>query len=343
MKIGVKKRLDKRGKRIRTILTIFILMITILFVIQGTSGGESISWGAEPQMEETGPSFIDLPVTDWAYESVANMSQRGIVNGYPDKTFRPGKMVTVGEFIKMAAVICDGKDPGNAPGERWAMNYYKKLLEKGFYTSFDMPEVKINWMIDRGEMALIISGLLEKEKIENFDLVEKSIRDVNASTKYELEIVRAYEAKILTGYPDGTFKPEEKLSRAEAAAALYRLIELNAETDIFSFITNMADYQGDTWLETGDYRLVTPEEFNMKLRVPWNGRLAGFDHTMIGRIYLVKDYKIIEFCNSIPGETFITTASHFNLETFDYILCVPSKHGTQTQMLVMPNPFKKQV
>jgi hypothetical protein len=51
---------------------------------------------------------------------------------------------------------------------------------------------------------------------------------VGPETAYEYDITKAYAEGLVTGYPDGTFGPEETLSRAEAAAVIHRLISSGA-------------------------------------------------------------------------------------------------------------------
>lgn len=315
--------------------------IIILFVIccasqLGLSGADLSVYGAVGVANQR---FGDLKASHWAFQPVTELAERGIISGYPDKTFQPEKFVTYGEFIKMASMILDGRDPGNSPGKVWAMYYYEKLKERGVYTEFDIPDVKLNWQIPRGDMALIVSGLLPEASVPDFDKASRAINDVTPDTDNQYEIVKAYSLGILKGYPDGTFLPEETLTRGEAAACLERSIAKRGETSIYGLFSNMEEYRKEDWIETDQYKFITPEDANMTLRVPWTGRVAGFDHTMVGFIYLVKGHKIIEYCLSIPAETFITTASHVKLNEFDYIMSIPSKHGTQTHILVVKNPF----
>lgn len=51
-----------------------------------------------------------------------------------------------------------------------------------------------------------------------------SFSDVPAGAWYEQAVKRVAQAGILTGYPDGTFKPSQPLTRAEAAALADRLM-----------------------------------------------------------------------------------------------------------------------
>ena len=47
--------------------------------------------------------------------------------------------------------------------------------------------------------------------------------DIDERQPYSYEVLTAYEAGLLAGYPDGTFRPEGYLTRAEAATVIYKL------------------------------------------------------------------------------------------------------------------------
>ena len=42
------------------------------------------------------PLFTDLPESHWAHRYVAPLCEQGVVNGYPDGSFKPNKTVTWG-------------------------------------------------------------------------------------------------------------------------------------------------------------------------------------------------------------------------------------------------------
>ena len=46
-------------------------------------------------------SFSDLPQTHWASEAVDQMAQAGILEGYPDGSFRPDDILTRAQFLTM--------------------------------------------------------------------------------------------------------------------------------------------------------------------------------------------------------------------------------------------------
>lgn len=188
-----------------------------------------------------GAAYSDLGAGHWAYEAVSVMSESGIVNGYPDGSFRPSGLVTYGEFIKMAYTAATGDDPGaNAgaaeAGQSWARPYYDAALAARYFTIYDISSFDLGNAIPRGDAALILSYILDSAKGEDYDYDDdidsaallKKISDITIKTDNMYCILKTYAAGLITGYPDGTFRPEGTLTRAEAATVIRRLIDESA-------------------------------------------------------------------------------------------------------------------
>lgn len=285
----------------------------------------------------SGADYPDVKSSNWAYEAVSAMSEKAIIQGYLNGSFQPGKTVTYGEFIKMALIAGTGQDVGNAaPGsEHWAMNYYNKALELKYFTSHDIDKSQLKYEITRGDMALIISSILGDVKIENYDEIQKGIKDITYQTKHEYDITKAYATGILTGYTDKTFRPEKTLTRAESATVIYRLVDESkrvlpggekeevtttagvilgktadliknyktfyAEADAKAIAEGWDYLPSDGVRFTEEYELYTnTSDWDVKLYKAWNGSGCAFDHTLRGHIYLVKDGLIVDSCNTTP-------------------------------------------
>ncbi|MDD3170045.1 MAG: S-layer homology domain-containing protein, partial [Eubacteriales bacterium] len=172
-----------------------------------------------------GTEYTDVTSRHWAYEAVNAMSEKAIIKGYPDGSFLPDQRVTCGEFIKMALIAGTGEHAGNAAAGHWASNYYDKALAQNYFTAHDIGRPQLGSRITRGDMALIISAILGDMEIKNYTEIQSRIKDVTYETEHEYAITKAYAAGILTGYTNNTFQPQNTLSRAEAAAVIYRLVE----------------------------------------------------------------------------------------------------------------------
>ncbi|MEG2200525.1 MAG: S-layer homology domain-containing protein, partial [Anaerovorax sp.] len=196
-----------------------------------------------------GKAYSDVKSTNWAYESIEAISQKGLIQGYPDGKFKPSGTLSYGEFIKMVLLADHSrkdkssndnwKDPGNAVDEtgklavdpntgnkkHWAQNYYDEALKRHYFLPTQIGVSQLAGQISRGDMALVISSALGEVKIERYDEIQSAIQDVTSKTKHEYDIIKAYATGVLTGYGDHTFRPEATLTRAESATVLWRLID----------------------------------------------------------------------------------------------------------------------
>lgn len=104
-------------------------------------------------------NYSDVSSTDWYNNAISTLSKLGIIDGYPDGTFRPMAGITRAEFAKMAVSF------------------------------FELTESQKNH-------ADIFSDI---------------------STSWARQYINAaYLCNIISGYPDGTFKPAKLITRAEA-------------------------------------------------------------------------------------------------------------------------------
>ena len=203
-------------------------------------------------------------------------------------------------------------------------------------------------------MALIISAILGDVKINNYDEIQSGIADVDFKTIYEYDITKAYALGIITGYPDGTFKPENTLTRAESAVVIERLIDESKRQPMEG---NEEEIQAKTY-NTSDVAKFTEEyelykdasKWNMKMHYEFDGEIGAFDHELYGLIYLVKDGTIIELCKTTPRYDadgnylyFQGSMFHSDITKVDYIMCVPSdsKAAKDRIIQVVVNPFKR--
>lgn len=195
---------------------------------------------AAPLTAAAATGYSDVKSTDWYHDAIAAMSEQGIISGNPDGTFKPSDTVTYGDFITMATKVGTGAElpPAEAPAH-WAKNYYNLALEKKYISERDVSASALDMPIPRANMAVIASNILGSSidvSGEFYSLLQTSVRDVEAATPHEYEIIRAYGAGILSGYTDGTFRPEATLERCEAASVIWHLADENQRS-----IPNMED------------------------------------------------------------------------------------------------------
>ena len=347
-----RSQIRENKRRIRQWWWVVILLMMLGF---GASQGAEVQ-GVELGVKGESLSFRDLSDSHWARPAILELSESGILKGYPDGSFRPEKSLTYGEWIKMVVLAGSGSEPVQE-GD-WAKATYNQAIEQGILTRRAIPEAKLKWPIPREDMALILDGLPEvtKNRIVNYEAVAGSLKDVETGTDSHHAILRGYFLGLYQGYPDGTFRPEGTLTRAEGAQVLSRALALQQEEGvtvrksgeaasdvlypITDFVSNLEEYRWDTWKDLDQVRILTPEEANLRVRVPFTGSGSSYDHTMVGFMYVIQEGKIVQFCNSAPYPTFVSTMVKMPLEEMDAILCVPSKASDEEAMILVKQPFR---
>ena len=104
--------------------------------------------------------------------------------------------------------------------------------------------VKPQGNITRAEVATIFYRLLKDEVREEIETDVNSFPDVNEDDWFNITVSSLANMGALSGYEDGTFRPNEPISRAELAAMAVRFYDtFEAEYEEGTFL----DVDGDEW------------------------------------------------------------------------------------------------
>ncbi|WP_318618198.1 S-layer homology domain-containing protein [Sporosarcina sp. YIM B06819] len=179
-------------------------------------------------------TFTDVPTTHWAYEAIDDISTRGLINGYPDGTYRLNQPVTRAQAAKIVALAINAK-PSTAFKPRFqdvspahgSYDHIRALTESGIFSNED--KFQPNKPLTRAEMSKMLA-LGYKITIDDNDQIKFS--DVTKQNHYHGYITTLAELGITTTPAGGAFKPNDNVSRAQMAAFLHRTMEFdNARTN----------------------------------------------------------------------------------------------------------------
>ena len=188
-------------------------------------------------------AFTDVPGDHYAYAAIMNCSEKGITSGYSDGSFRPGKTVTRANFAVMLAQAFyptelerysteSNLKYGYAAPAFVALNY-KGLLAG---TNFDMTAKFINASIvnagiNRYDMAQLMTNIMKDKGFATSDsqksAVQAEISDYSSIPgQYQDAVKNVYALGMIGGYADGAFHGEGVMNRGQAAAVIYRMMQL---------------------------------------------------------------------------------------------------------------------
>ena len=152
--------------------------------------------------------------------------------GYAEGTFGPERNMTRAEVTTMFARLLTEQIEADktysstfndvAKGY-WAANYIGYMQQFGIVTGYEDGSFRPDAPVTRAEFAAIASRF---EKLTQGSKSFTDVPDTHWAVKY---INFAATRGWVTGYADGTFKPEHSITRAEVAAVTCRLLERSAD------------------------------------------------------------------------------------------------------------------
>ena len=171
----------------------------------------------------------------WAETQIKEWANIGYINGYPDGTFLPDNSITRAEFLTLVNKIFKFENKTNinfidVRPDYWAYSEIQKGISAGYVSGDKNGTFRPDDFITRQEAAVIINKLLDNTEITENKPNFKDAYDIDEWAKNSVDIV--YEHGILSGFPNGTYRPKKYMTRAEAVSALKRLTEIKGTEDI---------------------------------------------------------------------------------------------------------------
>lgn len=170
--------------------------------------------------------FSDVPATDAKYNAIMSLSKRGIISGYPDRTFRPNADLTRGQAAKILANTLgfDSKDIVD-PGFKDVKptdNYYKEiaaLVQAGIVSGYDDNTFRPGEKITRAHIAKMLTNGFSLD-VESF--TGTNFTDVKATDWYAQYVQTLVKNGITEGTSPTTYSPNTLVKRGQMALFVTR-------------------------------------------------------------------------------------------------------------------------
>ncbi|MBF7081566.1 S-layer homology domain-containing protein [Desulfallas sp. Bu1-1] len=172
--------------------------------------------------------FSDVKPDHWAANIIKTMSDRGVIGGYPDGTFRPNNTVSQVDAICMAvrAMGLQTSSSGTLPQitfpvPSYAENDVKLALQQGLIK--DTDQFSAYSAANRAWVARLLVRMIGKEAEAEEKLLMPVFTDTFKIPDWAVYYVRvAQDYDLIAGYPDNSFKPDREVTRAEMVSFLSR-------------------------------------------------------------------------------------------------------------------------
>ncbi|CAH1201705.1 hypothetical protein PAECIP111893_01701 [Paenibacillus plantiphilus] len=162
----------------------------------------------------------------WAEKKIQQLVDLGAITGYPDGSFLPNKTITRAEFvqvlIKAFALEQQGDQLFLDTKGHWAAKQISTAVANGIVTGYDADHFGPNDPITREQIALMI--MRAAELAPETDLSALTDKD-KISPWAQGSVAALVKAGIITGYSDGSFRPLNSATRAEAVTMITNSLE----------------------------------------------------------------------------------------------------------------------
>lgn len=214
--------MQKLGTRLLRVAVIgLVLAILVVAALSATTS-------AKTQLRDVNSS--------WAKDDILTLVNKGIINGYPDGTFRPQRGITRAEFAKIVARAFH-LDPQGTPKfkdakDHWARSHISALTERGIIKGYPDGTFRPDNRINRAEMiAMVIRALNFGEKDGIFTQGwPETFSDIPASHWAFKSVELANRLGLLPPYYGEKLEPETEATRADTAHMIRTALELDRIT-----------------------------------------------------------------------------------------------------------------
>lgn len=190
--------------------------------VTAQSSAEVFTW---PEVTHSTISFKDVNSSFWAKKDIDNLSSRGILQG-SDGYFKPNDLLTRGQA---SAVLGRLQQWNNTPqstsfkdvgSSYFASSYISYGSQKGYFNGFEDGTFRPNDDMTRAQVAAVLNRMYQFTDAEGST---STFTDVTSSTTGAAAISYLAQNDIITGYPDGSFRPNDKITRAQFSKIMNEL------------------------------------------------------------------------------------------------------------------------
>lgn len=173
----------------------------------------------------------DTAILTLSFTNAASKNYTFTVTG-AKTTDKDYKTTTVADFPIEIYVACDGtncpsKSYTDVDQAQWYHNAVDYVLGNGLMNGTEKNTFSPDETLTRG---MVVTVLGRAAGVKTTDYTGTSFKDVKAGSWCAPYVAWAAENKVVNGYEDGTFKPDQNVTREEMVAMLYRYCQSAGKT-----------------------------------------------------------------------------------------------------------------
>lgn len=197
-----------------------------------------LGWYADADLTEEVKTVVlrkDTTVyAKWTDDGTELREHKAYLFGFGDGTVRPDAAISRAEVAQILYRISGEKDThmasySDVKSGAWYYDAVSSMTDQGIITGYPDGSFRPDSAISRAEFSTLIA------KYNELDISEMAtFPDVSASHWASRFIAAAQENGYVYGYSDGTFRPENSITRGEVASIINKMLGMVCDADSFA-------------------------------------------------------------------------------------------------------------
>jgi hypothetical protein len=175
--------------------------------------------------------------SNWAQRFITALADKGIIQGFPDGSFRPDEPVTRAQFAAIVSKAFPRSASRQAiafadiPESYWAKDVIQTAYQTGFLAGYPNNTFMPEQSIPRVQVLVSLANGLNLSATESATLLETSYQDAAEIPDFARSPVAAATAnRLVVNYPDKSLlQPNLIATRADVAAFIYQALASKGE------------------------------------------------------------------------------------------------------------------
>ncbi|UCZ51448.1 S-layer homology domain-containing protein [Bacillus shivajii] len=169
--------------------------------------------------------FHDVSNSYWAKHEITNISKNGYIVGFKNSFYRPEEHINRASVAAVISRVKSLNDSNNnnfsdVPSDHWAVNVISAVNDAGYFGGFNDGTFRPEQPMTRAEVSAVFERVFEWSS----EYQEQDFTDITSNHWAYDQVQQMASNGITVGYVDGTFRPDDPITRAEFTVFLYRAL-----------------------------------------------------------------------------------------------------------------------
>mgnify|MGYP006068135281 CR=1 FL=1 len=212
-----------------------ISLFMVLAMCMSFTPALAVDTSVAPQKEYR-QTFWDVSKDHWAFSYIGELVDKGVLAGYENGSFRPENTVTRAEWAKIMVLaaglpVNDNNVYFTDMQGHWANMYVNTARD--YLSAYTDGTYKPDQAAVREDVTVSMVRLKGYDTSNvDYSYLNQFSDTVSISNSLKAYVAVAVEKGLIDGFEDGTFRGQNTLTRAEAAALLWRAFQYGSDNKL---------------------------------------------------------------------------------------------------------------